>query len=157
MTEPPILTYTDESLNRKQTLTLWENKVHLQGKWFLRGEYEATFQLEAISPDYQDIAMRDNSFWWFSWLMIITLGIAGAFHAIPGTTTDSLFGMLITAFPFIFFAACLLTFKKVRMAQFLSNQGQLLFSVVHGGKEKHKFDQVVSQLVEQINLAEHRD
>lgn len=156
MTKEPILTYTDESLNRKQTLTLWENKVHLKGKLFLRGEYEATFQLEAISPDYHDVVMREMLFWWFAWMTIITLGIAGIFHAIPGTPTDSFVGGLITFFPLMSIIVCLLTYRKVRMAQFLSKQGQLLFGVTHEGKEKHRFEEVVSQLVQQIKNAEHR-
>ena len=64
-TNNPILTYTDESLNRRQTLTLWTDKIHLKGKVFLKGEFEASFSLKAISPDYQNVAMRDNSFWHF--------------------------------------------------------------------------------------------
>jgi|GEM_PF-5301106 len=154
MAEEPILTYTDASLSRAQTLTLWPKKVHLKGRLFLRGDYEGSFPIEAISPNYQRVSMRDSVFWGNVWLFLISGGIAVLYHAIPGTTPDSQLGGFIAVLPIIAVFACLLTFRKVTLVQFLSPQGQLLFGLVKGGKEKDRFDEVVARLVEQIKNVE---
>ena len=87
-------------------------------------------------------------------MIIVTIGIAGVFHAIPGTDATSFFGTLITAAPLCFVVMCLMTFRKVRMIYFLNAQGQHLFGVVKEGKETSRFDEVVSRIVTQIRSAE---
>ena len=154
MNEEPILTYNSDSLNGKQTVTLWSDRVSVKGTVLFKGEYEATFPLKTVSPNYQIFTMRNSSFWHSFLMIIVTIGIAGVFHAIPGTDATSFFGTLITAAPLCFVVMCLMTFRKVRMIYFLNAQGQHLFGVVKEGKETSRFDEVVSRIVTQIRSAE---
>jgi hypothetical protein len=153
----PILKYTDISLDRKQTLSLWADRVHLSGKIFTRGKYEASFDLVNVSPDYQDVVIRHKAFWTFIWMLVVSILIACVLHAMPEFKTDSSAGMFITVFPLFPTAACLMTFKKYRMAQFLSTQGQLLFVLCEAGKDKGKFEEIVSRLVDRIRKTQNAE
>lgn len=150
--EKSLLSYADESFSRRQTLTLWNDKIHLDGKIFLRGEYEVSFPLKGISPNYRTGFFRDNSFSGYVWILIISIVIIGIFYAIPNVDPASFLGGMVIVLPLIGIAGCLATFKKKQSVCFLSSSGQPLFNVIKAGKEKDNFDEVIRRVVDQIYM-----
>ena len=63
MGDREILTYTDTSVSRRQTLTLYDDRVQLDGRLFLEADYSASFDLRLLSPDYHAVTGRDRFFW----------------------------------------------------------------------------------------------
>ncbi len=155
-----MLTYTDTSLSRRQTLTLYEDRIQLEGKVFLQADYSASIELRSLSPDYHDVRVRDR-FFWGSFLMLVGFAIVAlVYHQFPWAELGSLVGGLLTFLPLAGLIGCLASFRKLRMAQFVSTHGQLVFSVAKSGKEKHRYEEVVATVAKQIRnagSAEHAD
>lgn len=157
MSEQPLLTYTDVSLTRRQTLTLWSDRVGVAGSVLLGHDYQAAFPLKGISPYVQRVAMRDRLFGTFLSLGVISTLVAAVCYQFPGFNLDTTLGQLLLLPPLVSLIVCGCTFKKVAFTQFLSPQGTLLFGVVKGGKEQERYEEVVARLVEEIKRAGERE
>jgi hypothetical protein len=153
MSEQPLLTYSDVSLTRRQTLTLWRDRVEVAGSVLLGYDYQAAFPLKSISPYVQRVAMRDRLFGTFLSLGVIGTLVAAVCYQFPGFNLDTTLGQLLLLLPLVSLIVCGCTFKKVAFTQFLSPQGTLLFGVVKGGKERERYEEVVARLVEEIKRA----
>jgi len=153
MSDTPVLRYTGTSISRQQTLTLYEDRVHLEGKIFLEADYTASIALGSLSPDYHRVSGRDRLFWGSFLLMLGSAALALIYHQFPWADIGTFVGGLLTSLPLAGLIGCLVTIRKVCTAQFVNTQGQLVFSVIKSGKEKHRYEEVVATIAQQIRNA----
>ncbi|MBI5843095.1 MAG: hypothetical protein HZB23_00325 [Deltaproteobacteria bacterium] len=154
MDETPIMTYKDASISRKQTLTLTNESVNVKGKVFFKAEYEASFPLNMISPEYHKIFMRYNIFWASILFAIISFIAAKIYYSIPGASIETTIGRLITVMPVPFIVTALLTYKKIRVAVFNNRQGQALFVIIEDRKKKDTYGDIVEAIARTIKKNE---
>jgi len=151
MEDEPLAVYTHVTFYRKQTIEIYKTKVHLKGKVFLKGDYELDMNLHMLNSDYAVCNYRSSAFWYFFVIWVLTLGVA-VLYAIIGWTKLEFTGLpIMLSLIIIMGALCVATFPKKRSAVFSNRGGQPVFEICKCGKDKERFEEVVSLLTKLIS------
>lgn len=148
MSDPVIATYREVSFNRKQTVTLYSDRVKIRGKIFFGSEYQVEFLLSQFSSIVNRGRERSKSFWHGIWMVIVggALGVTALeVPAVPRLVVELSFAVMGTGV-----MLSVATARKLDHARFAANDGFTLFTVIRSGKDKEHFEQFITLTVEQI-------
>ncbi len=146
----PISTYSECSFNRACHYELYPDKLHVTGKVFLRNEFDVTFELKNLNPIHQKIKVRNNNFLaglgMSSVSAILLLILVSVFHV----KFDSLVFVIISCAIVAGLLFCASTIKKVEYYRFTNLSDINVLDIARTGKDRQKFDEFITQLVDAI-------
>jgi hypothetical protein len=145
-----ISTYSETTLTGKRRYELYPDKILIKGAVSGSYDYERSFALNKISPEYITLRIRPIVTWialltciitgFVSVLLVYEFAISSA--AVPGVLGIFSGSALIVA---------IATLKKVEYARFCSDDYRtVLLSIARSGPNQGQFDCFVQVLVDQI-------
>jgi hypothetical protein len=151
----PITCYSETTLTGRRRYELSQDRILIKGSVSGSYDYERTFELTKLNPEYITLRIRPLVTWialitcimtgFASLLLVYEFPIRSA--AVPGVLGIYSGSALIVA---------IATFRKVEYARFCSDDYRaVLFSIARSGPDKNHFDSFVQALVDRIVMAKH--
>jgi len=148
--EQPLLTYTQRTLDHRQTLTLYADRVRIEGRLFCKTGYESTITLDTFTGNYQRMKVRTPVFKPMAWLFVVSIVVAVIDHYLSAAPDKSAIGWLLSCLPVVFLVGVAITFKRRTCVLFLSRNGTPLAAVFKAGPEGDRFEGVVADMLRAI-------
>ena len=150
-----VPTYSETRFSGKRRFELHSDKIRIQGKTFLKSDFDISVKLKGLDPNYQKVKVRENMFWSGIGLIIIPLVIAEILSsAFEISFVNPVMGLML-CFAVCGAVMCVVTFRKVEFYQFKNSSDIVALDIARSGKDKEHFDTFVEQVVSRIkNLEE---
>ena len=142
--------YSETTLSGKRRYELSQDKILIRGSVSGSYDYERTFELTKLSPEYITLRIRPL----VTWIALITCMVAG-FASVLLVREFQIRSAAVPGVLGIFSGSALIvaiaTFRKVEYARFCSDDYRtVLFSIARSGPDKKHFDSFVRELVDHI-------
>ncbi len=149
----PILTYTDSTIHRRQTIILYPDRIRTTGKVPFDCSYDLTYPLTALSPTPAHVYVRERIFWMFVFCFIISAFALYFYYAVtPAGQPVKSIEYLIPV-PGIMLLLAGATFKKKHIVAFHSMHGESAFALCQGRQTADQFKELATRISAAIQMA----
>ncbi|MFC1634946.1 hypothetical protein ACFL5Z_08895 [Planctomycetota bacterium] len=156
----PIAAYEEKTFRTKKTITLYPDRINVTGKILLQQDFKFELSLRNINPVYQQISVRDSSFWAGIIMSVISAIVLEALRSIWQVPWSNLILVLMLGFVVTGIILCLATIRKVEFYTFTNLSATPVLSIAKSKKDRNSFDAFISHLVTSIketqDISEHQ-
>ena len=152
MSTQPLATYSERLWEVRRDFALYDDRVVVRARWFLRRRFEHVVKLATLSGELQEITIRYRMYRYAGWLLAIgALAYAACYYNAQNTTLRTV-GYVALIVTICGAASLALTYpdRRIRFAQFPSRAGRIGLDIGSAGNDSAAFEQFVRQVQRQI-------
>jgi hypothetical protein len=153
----PIRTYRERLIQVRRRFELYTDRVDIQAKWLLRGEFVSSVRLQALDPQFRSFYIRNKLFKPSMFMLVIGFSIvflAGDVDRLRALAPVSVVGVVVTL---VGIAMSWLTSRRIRFVQFPARGGDAGLDIGCAGPDRKAFDSFVSEVQRRIRKAGKRN
>lgn len=148
----PLATYSERLLEVRRDFALYDDRVVVQARWFLRRRFEHVVKLDTLKGEVQEITVRYRLYRWAGWLMAVgALAYAACYYNAQDTLLRQVgYVALSVAICGAVFTALAYPYRRIRFARFPTHAGRIGLDIGSSGNDIAAFEEFVQQVRRQI-------
>jgi hypothetical protein len=146
----PLSTYQERLPQVRRRFDLYRDRVLIEARWLLRGQYTNTIQLRTLDPQYRVIWIRNKLFKPAMAVLLVGLAItflAGGVEQLRALSPLPVCGVALTCLGVVM---SWLTARRVRFAIFEARGGGRGLDIGCAGPDAREFDTFVAEVQRRV-------
>jgi hypothetical protein len=153
VSKEPLATYSEHLLEVRRHFTLYDDRIVVQARWFLKRRFERVVSLAMLKGEFQEITVRYRMYRYGSWIMAVgALAYAACYYynAQGAALQDVGYAALSVTICGAVLTALTSPNRRIRFARFRTQAGRAGLDIGSAGNDVATFEKFVQQVRRQI-------